>query len=404
MSVRELRAQRYEIMQRAKAIVEDAEARGQMLTPTQTRQYDSLMREADDLVQEIRKAETGGNWIEAYSGRSFRLGLSDEERALAHYIRTGDRSGLSDLNLRATDGNFDAEVILPKRIETRAVVDSTMNITTAGDGGNLVPTGFVQQVAARRNEIRLSTKLGCVPVPGKGTTVYYPYESSGPELFGLTSEQSDGHTNNYERDALQPGKKAFTLAKYTKKIELTEELLEDEDAQLLDWISDSVGRSYGMTLNYLLLTEVAANGTSFKTFSSASVIGVDELESIAYNDDLAPYLDDGNSTSWVMKKSVHGEIVLLDDANTRRYSDNTLGPGLLGYPVNYSNYAGATQASAKSVYFGNWRYVGERLAPELRLLRDPYSVDGLVVLKFAFRVAYGVLQAYAVGFAVHPSA
>jgi HK97 family phage major capsid protein len=400
-NARELRAERNELLLEATKLVNLAEVMKRELTPTEQRKYDSLMVRADDLVADIRKAENGGNFIEAYSSRP-RMGLSDEERALAHYIRSGDRSGLNDLKMRASDGNFDCEMLLPR--ETRSVVDSTMNITTAGDGGNLVPTGFVQRVAARRNELRLSTKLGCQPVMGKGTTVNHPYESSGPELFAATSEQSDAHGNNYERDALQPASKAFTLVKYTKKVEITEELLEDEDADLLSWVADSVGRSYGMTLNNLLLTEVAANGTSFKTFASATAIAVDELETIAYNDDLAPYLDDGNTVSWVMKKSVHGEIVLLDDANTRRYSDNTLGPGLLGYPVNYSNYSGQTAASAKSVYFGNWYYVGERLGPELRMLRDPYSVDGMIILKFAFRCDYGVLQAAAIGYGVHPSA
>lgn len=400
-NAREMRAQRWALLEEAKGIIGAAEAAGRDLTPTETRRYDSLMLQADDLMGDIKKAETGGSFIEAYGSRA-QAGLSDEERAMCHYFRSGDRSGLNDLNLRASDGHFDLEVFLPR--ETRSVVDSTMNITTAGDGGNLVPTGFVNRVAARRNEIRLSEKLGCQPIPGRGTTVNAPYESSGPELFTLTAEQDDAHAQNYTRDALQPAVKAFTLVKYTKKIELTEELLEDEDAALMDWIGDSVGRSYGMTLNYLLLTEAAANGTSLKTFASATAIAVDELETIAYNDALSPYLDDGGGISWVMRKSVHGEIVLLDDANTRRYNDNTLGPGLLGWPVNYSAYSGATEASARSVYFGNWRYMGERLGPELRILRDPYSVDGAVILKFAFRVAYGVLQAAAIGYGVHPSA
>lgn len=393
-NVRELLSQRAALLEEAESMIDYIDS------PAKERKYNALIRQADELNAEIEKRERGGA-LDFYSAYGGRQGLSEAEKAIAHYIRSGDVSALADTRI-AAQGDMPVLLNLPT-VESRSSVDSTMNITTAGDGGNAVPTGFAGKIAARRSEIRISTKLGCQTVLGKGTTVNYPYESSGPELFVATSEQADNHGNNYDRDAPQLANKAFNLVKYTKKIEITEELLEDEDAKLLDWVAESTGRAYGMTLNSLLLTEVAANGTALKTFGSATAIAVDEPEEIVFNDDLAPYLDDGNTCAWVMRKSVHGEIILLDDANTRRYSNNALGNGLLGYPVMYSAYAGATQASAKSCFFGNWYYVGERLAPDLRMLRDPYTVDGMVVLKFAFRCKYGVLQPLAIGFGAHPS-
>jgi hypothetical protein len=38
------------------------------------------------------------------------------------------------------------------------------------------------------------------------------------------------------------------------------------------------------------------------------------------------------------------------------------------------------------------------------VLRDPYTVDGKVVLKYYFRAVYKVLQAEAILYATHPSA
>src|SRR3972149_1977127 len=56
-----------------------------------------------------------------------RIGLGDtEERAWCHYIRTGDHGGLQF-------GGFPGE--------QRASNDTTMNITTAGDGGDGGPAG-----------------------------------------------------------------------------------------------------------------------------------------------------------------------------------------------------------------------------------------------------------------------
>ena len=79
------------------------------------------------------------------------------------------------------------------------MTDSTMNITTAGDGKNLVPTTPIGQIALRKNELMLADRIGCRRVPGVGTTVNFPYESADPDAFAATSEQSDAHGNNYER-------------------------------------------------------------------------------------------------------------------------------------------------------------------------------------------------------------
>jgi HK97 family phage major capsid protein len=79
---------------------------------------------------------------------------------------------------------------------------------------------------------------------------------------------------------------------------------------------------------------------------------------------------------------------------------------LLDFPVVYSYKSGATAASAKSVYFGNWFYVGLREAPGFSVIRDPYSraAYGEVILNYMFRADYGVLIAEAIGYGVHPSA
>ena len=174
------------------------------------------------------------------------------------------------------------------------------------------------------------------------------------------------------------------------------------------YLNDFVGRGMAKTHNDLLLTEVAANGTSLKTFASATVIAVDELEDIVFGDDLGAYLDDAGSAGWVMRRSTHGEIATLDDANIRRYYDNQTGSKdeLFGFPILNSQKAGLTAASAKSVYFGNWNFVGYREAPGFTMLRNPYLLanSGQLVLHYMFRACYDVLIAEAIGYGVHPSA
>jgi len=284
------------------------------------------------------------------------------------------------------------------------VNDTIMNASVAADGKNAIPIGFSGQIAARRNEIRLADKLGVRMVPGVGTTVNFPYEGGDPNAFDTTAEQNDAHENNYTRDAAVILNKAFTLVKKTKKLELTEELLADEDANLMGFIADHIGRAMGVSHNALLLAEVAANGTLLKSFASASAIAFGEIEDIMYNDVLSYYLDDGGSVNWVMRPSTLGNIRSIT-GDARQYAPpSTDGRRTLGeYPVYFSNQASASAASAKDVYFGNWYYVGMREDPALSLIRDPYTVDGMVLLKYSFRTVYGVLIAGAIGYGQHPT-
>lgn len=391
MNAREIRAQRAQLLEDTQKLVIAAEAEDRDLSPEEKTKYDGNLAEADALLKRAERAEkigeiAGGlqSVIEDRKTPAYnRIKLGDsEERAFAHYIRTGDGSGLMEL---------------------RASNDTTMNITTNVDGQYVVPTGHYQQVIARRDESMLATKLGVRNIPGKGTTVNVPVDNEPDGEFVVTTESA-----GFDRDAPATDQIAMTLLMYTKKIDLTYQLLEDEDSQLMSFLADFVGRGLAKTHNSLLLTEVAASGTSLKTFASATVIAIDELEPIVFGDDLGAYLDDTGSVSWVMRRSTLGEITLLDDTSIRRYNVNAQGNGdnLLGFPIAFSNQAGLTAASAKSMYFGNWNYVGLREAPSMTMLRDPYtrSSYGEVVLNYYFRAVYKVLIAEAIGYGKHPSA
>ena len=395
-NAREYRAERAGLLDEMTAMIDKADKQNRVFTSTEEREWDAKVKRCETLLQEAEL-------LESSSGMSFdRFGEAvfsqrggpmrdqarainpDEARAIQHFIRTGESGPM---------------------IEMRAK-DETMVEATAADGGAAVPTGLYNQIVARRNETLLSAKLGCRPITGQGLTVNVVYDNAAPNDFALTSEQIDNHANVFQRDAPTLGTKAFTFLKYTKKIELTDELIYDEAANLMQFISDHVGRAVASTHNALLLTEVAANGTSFKTFAAAAAIAAGEPEDIAINDTVAPYLSDGPETAFVMRPSTLNMIGSIT-GNPRLYAETPAGSfreRLMGYPVATSVKAAAVAASAKSIYWGNWSFVGVREGPGMIMLRDPFSVDGAIVLKFYFRAVYGVLQAGAIGYAVHPSA
>lgn len=420
MNARELRDRRATVLDQARAMVEKAEAENRDLNQEEQVSYDDLVNEAGNLETRAVRIESlpemSATQRKAPAYNKGPLG-DNEVRAFEAYFKNGDIGGLRHMRGDQESGERGPVVEIPlpmadyraraRRGELRAV-DSTMNITTAADGGVTVPTGLAPRIAERIVEIRLTERLGCQLIPGVGTTVNHTYENADPVVFAATSEQADNlSTNDYQRDAMVLANKAFTLAKKTKKVNLTEELLDDTGENLMEAIASWIGRGIGMTHNYLLLTEAAASGTSLKTFASATAIAAGEPEDLVFHDTLSYYLDDGGSANWVMRPATFGAIKGLT-GDSRQYGEQTLGSmgmrTLLEYPVYYSNYATAIEASAKSLYFGNWWYMGYREAPALRLIRDPYSEDGVVVLKYSFRTVYGLLIAGALGYGVHPSA
>ncbi len=335
-----------------------------------------------------------------------KTGLGDSEiKAFAHYFRNGDDGGIRQLRGHDEEGKVEYSIKLPSQF----LKNATDEVFTSGatEAGPAIPTGFSGQIAARKQELMLADRLGIRRVPGVGLTVNFPFDNADAVVFATTSEQVDAHTNTYERDRPTLGTKAFTLVKKTKKIELPEEVLLDEDANLMGFIADYIGRGMALTHNSALITEVAANGTSLKTFASATAIAAGEPEDLVFHDTLGNYLDDGNAISWVMKPTTFGKVKKIT-GNARMYEERqgagSQGRTLLEYPVNYSSYPGSVAASGKSLYFGNWYYVGLREDPTLSFIRDPYTYDGLVLLKYMFRLVYGVLIAGAVGYGVHPSA
>lgn len=321
-----------------------------------------------------------------------------EAKALAYWIRHGDMGAVK--SMQPDDNGEGWGVNSGSVISVKASNDTDMNIGTAADGGNAVPTGHFNGIIARRDESRLSAQLGVRNIPGVGTTVNVPLDAEDDGEFISTAEAAAS-----DRDAPALGTKALTLAKYTKRVELSDELMQDEESRLMEFLNDFIGRGMAKTHNDLLITEVETNGTNFKTFASATAIADGELEDIEGDDDLGAYLDDA-SVAWVMRNSTLAAIRKISGSD-RVYGDEHVGGpnvasgrSLIGYPVYRSNKAETIATGNKSVLFGNWFFVGMREAPEFRILRDPYSAanTGQLRLHYYFRTVYGVLQAEAIGY------
>lgn len=395
MNTKELLEKRAEIQASMEALDAAARDGGRDMTDEEKTQWDALDSEFDTLSRNIDRAQklearrsalgaSAGTLVGARSGNSpqaphvLTQGLGDsEERALLHYVRTGDRGALE---------------------ESRAYNNTEMNVTTPAEGEVVVPVGMVQSIMARRDETILYPKLGVVRVPGKGTTVNYPIDNEADVLFTSVAESGP-----IAQDAPALSEKPFTLVKYAKYITLTWELLRDEDANLMAFISNWIGRGWAATHNSLLITEALANGTAGLTLSSGTGVTSGEPQTLVSK--LMPEYQDG--AQWIMHPTALAQIQVLS-GEPFYYVPTPQGGRmeLVGYPINLSSYATAPGALAKSLIFGNFGFMGMREGTGMTMLRDPYSaaINGQVRLWFWFDAVYGVLQAEAIQFATHPSA
>lgn len=369
-----------------------AEAEARDFTADEQTKWDVLTKDISSLDKRIERqnslpvieAQTPEPWVPPViqnRGDNF-------PNALSAYLKRGDMGGFPELRDEETGG-----------LQIRASNNTDMNIGTAADGGDTVAVGFYNQIIARRSEMSLPEKLDVMRIPGSGTTVDVPYDNEADGDFVSTNEGSA-----FDQDAPALAKASMTLVKYSKKITLSYELLQDTAANLEGFLGDWVARGMAKTMNSLMITEVGTTGTAYKTTASNSAIVLGELEATSMNATVADYLDDSGSVQWVINPATYASVGSI--VGTVKYYGNTPsgtainGRELLGYPVNLSGKVATIATTAKVAYFGNWNFMGWRESPSLTLLRDPYSAAGTgqVQLWLYFRTVFKQLQAGAIGY------
>jgi len=273
--------------------------------------------------------------------------------------------------------------------------NSTMNITASGAGVATVPTGHYGRIMARRNELALWDKLGVTNVSGKGTTVTVPVDSDPADPFVATGESA---AFDRDRPVIQPVQ--MTLVKYTKNVELTEELMQDEDSNLMSFIENYVSRGLAKTENALLIAAIQAGANQLGTFGASAVSQI--LEEAVLAGQMGYYLDEG--AAFVMQPATFAALQKLVVSGERAYQQTSLGNGrnILGYPVYFSHAVPAIGTGNRSVYFGAFSNAVRREGM-MTMLFDPYSrsTNGETRLLYSTRLAYNAGVTEATGFIRH---
>lgn len=379
----ELRRRKAELLAQAQTVHET----GESLNEEQRTEFDALMVQVDEVNAALEREErmmlaggaAGGSVAQGQDARGGAPAVHNrrtpdtEEGVYCRWVRSGDAGAQREL------------------MEMRASNDTTMNVTTAADGGDLVPVGHYNQIIERLRPQALYERTGVRMIPGAGLTVNVPIDNEADSGEFVSTAESAA----FDRDAPAINKKAMTLVKYTKKVDLTFELLQGEDSGLLAFLARYVADGMAATMNKLQVAKALADGTASFTSAGGTAIAASEVKQLLYS--LPARYASGPDVSWLMKRSTEGYVrALTGDAFLFNETPSGSMQGTLeGLPVYTDDNMGAVALSAKSLLVGNWGYMGLRLDPALTVLRDPYtrSSYGEIVMNYYFMAVFEVLQA-----------
>lgn len=296
---------------------------------------------------------------------------NDGMKAFFHYLRTGQVNS-SLVEAKALEGGTDSE------------------------GGYTVPSPQHNTIIQRRDLASIvRTAPGFSMFTTTATTYDIPLEGDDSAAMDETAEEA----NAVQNDPVF-GNAAGVITKYTREIRVSDELLDDNSANLQQFLDSRVGREMAKAENAALHTALFAGGTAALTLDSNSAIAASEIPEIT---GLLPASWEAGAI-WNMKKST-GSLIRALQGNDFLFMPMPSAMGGNGNrwilddaPVYYNDQMDAMGSDNQVITYYNPEAVGVIDRQGMTMLRDPYSLStsGQVKLVYKFRFDVIVLQAQGV--------
>ena len=261
---------------------------------------------------------------------------------------------------------------------------------TDSEGGYLVPDDWESAIAMKRESVSV---VGQLPIQMRSTnrdTYRWPTEASSGTAAASTAEEAA-----YNESDPAFGETVFTIGKYTRSVKVSEELFSDEDAQLMDAITQVLGRKHALAENAVLITRLEAATLTSLTLDGAAAITAAEIPELYY------LLPDGyDFNGWLMRKATEGLIRGLTGSDFH-FIPNPQGNGmnLWGAPVVNASAVDAATTGNNSIFGGDWTSgVGMVRNGNMSITMNPYlyEANGQVGIFSRSRWDIQVLQGEAI--------
>jgi len=304
------------------------------------------------------------------------FGDPDPNRAFMHYLRTGEKvKGLK----------------------------AAMGENTAGVGGYLVPEDSFAGIIEKRNELSIPRRAGATILQTSRDVLNIPVEATSQAYFAQAAHDLAA----VDEDEPTVGNAAATIYPFTKLVKVGEDLLEDSEANLNQFLANSFGRWMAMTENRNALIGagttapqgVTVGGTAALTFDDTNSIAAAEIPEL-YHKLAGQYRD---RAVWTMNDDTLGMLRGLVSANVFTFGAHEINEeSIMGKRAFTSTYMPTyTTTKFKSIVFGDWSLYAlvERKGLVIRRLNELYAGNRQVGLLATFRHGGVVMQseAFAIG-------
>lgn len=384
--VKSILEERANLWEQAKAVLERAEEdKRSALSAEEEQQFQALSAQIDALDGQRKAIEQGekraAEASEALASLGARRGRgnaapSSPDVVLVDEVRAFLRGTQTSAELRAESApwvDFDE-----LRSEKRA-----LSMGTAAAGGNTVPRGFVKKLYEHMIEMSAVMSLGCeVWNTRGGETIDVPVTTS----HGTAGLVAEGAQITGTDPAF--GKRQLGAYKYGQVINITRELTEDEQVDLLGYIGRQAGWAVGNAIGAHLITgDGSSKPAGILTSATAGVTGgtgvggaftADNLIDL-YFSVIGPYRNKP-TCGWLFKDSALATARKLKDSTGQYLWQPGLVAGvpdqILGKPVMTDPNMPAVGLNGKSVLFGDFSAYVVRLVRGVRFERsDEFKFD-----------------------------
>lgn len=327
---------------------------------------------------------------------------ADYSRTYATWFRRGDQTAEAELKAQNATGN-------------RATIQAAMSVGTDSAGGYLAPLEWDRRISKTLLPLSPMRQLArVVTTTVRGYSTVYHNGAWGSGWVGEEAERPATTTPTLSS-------LAFPAGEIYANPFITQQLLEDADFDIEDWLATEIGDEFSRQESTAFLT---GNGTNkprglltyvtggasadvhplgniatVATGQAAALGNADSLIDFAYSLS-APYRQNG---SWLMNSQTAATIAKMKDGDGNYLWRETYVAGqpatLLGYPVAIDEGMPAIAAGALPIAFGDFQrayVINDRLG--VSVLRDPYTAKPYVGFYTRKRVGGGVDDPKAVRF------
>ena len=235
---------------------------------------------------------------------------------------------------------------------------NALNETTTTEGGILVPEGLYAQIIAKRDEMSIIRTNGALVIQTNLDSVQVPVENA--RMTTAIVAESGSYV------AAEPTftSNVVTIYKFGNQLRLTEELVADEQTNIMGYLSNGLGRAFGLMENQYCIAGTGSSqpkglltgGTAAITAASTTAITAAELISL-YHAMPEPYTTNPSEVVFITRNGTLGALRALASSSVFTFNLQPQGDQgaqqLYGHKVAVSGYMQAPTTGLKSLLVTN---------------------------------------------------